>query len=702
MSSFLVDKNIIFRKRAGTQDDPFIFISEQITILNSQAILQESVDNFQGITIIKGEITYNYKEINNVLYNEVLPNTDTFVYNAEHGIIFADSSFNNQTLTISYWGVGSYFLNSKRIYTLTDDNGNITQTLGDLVDDGRQAIEALGGLATAISAAQTLEITLESDISTGGTLHTNLTNDISLGNPLQIALDGSIATASDSKIALDLSISNSTTSKDNLDGSILQGDILKSGLDLDIINGNLLHIDLDSDIVDGNILKGDLDSRIADSIIKKSDLDLSISTSGISKDNLDSSVSTANITKTNLDLSNVTALETKLSLDSSNSLALETKGLLDSSNSLSEILNTNLESSISDGNILKNDLDASIVLGNSSKSNLDNSISSATIINGTLDGTIETGNTSISELNATNTAFKLIEVYDPLHPYVPMNKVTYLGSTYQCILPSTGNLPTDIIYFILVAKKGLDGEGSGDMEKATYDTTNNGIVDNSEKLGGQLPSYYETTTGSQTKADTAETNAKSYTDTEIANLVDSAPETLDTLNELALALGDDPNFATTVTNLIGTKEPVISTKNTAFNKNYGIVVTDVKSNGIQSVGIVDGLARIDHIHPSDITKADVSITNDISDKINLLNGTSALNLTSIQDSSSRTTNITYKRSDTTTYKTIDYSNFDANNKPQTVVTKLYSSTSVLETTNTATVVWSTDGTYVISSSEVMS
>ena len=49
-----------------------------------------------------------------------------------------------------------------------------------------------------------------------------------------------------------------------------------------------------------------------------------------------------------------------------------------------------------------------------------------------------------------------------------------------------------------------------------------------------------------------------YTDTAIANLVDSAPATLDTLNELASALGDDPNFATTVTNSIGTKLPTAS------------------------------------------------------------------------------------------------------------------------------------------------
>ena len=39
----------------------------------------------------------------------------------------------------------------------------------------------------------------------------------------------------------------------------------------------------------------------------------------------------------------------------------------------------------------------------------------------------------------------------------------------------------------------------------------------------------------------------------VSNLVDSSPETLNTLNELAAALANDPNFATTITTLIGTK-----------------------------------------------------------------------------------------------------------------------------------------------------
>ena len=51
-------------------------------------------------------------------------------------------------------------------------------------------------------------------------------------------------------------------------------------------------------------------------------------------------------------------------------------------------------------------------------------------------------------------------------------------------------------------------------------------------------------------------SVKAYVDNEVAGLVDSAPAALDTLDELAAALGDDENFATTVTNSIATKLPL--------------------------------------------------------------------------------------------------------------------------------------------------
>ena len=52
----------------------------------------------------------------------------------------------------------------------------------------------------------------------------------------------------------------------------------------------------------------------------------------------------------------------------------------------------------------------------------------------------------------------------------------------------------------------------------------------------------------------------------VTGLVDSAPETLDTLNELAAALGDDPDFATTVSTQIGLKANTADLGTAAFTE----------------------------------------------------------------------------------------------------------------------------------------
>ena len=71
-------------------------------------------------------------------------------------------------------------------------------------------------------------------------------------------------------------------------------------------------------------------------------------------------------------------------------------------------------------------------------------------------------------------------------------------------------------------------------------------------IAATAPLAYDS--GTQTVSiDLSSYDTSSEVDTKIANLVDSAPATLDTLNELAAALGDDANFATTVTNSLANK-----------------------------------------------------------------------------------------------------------------------------------------------------
>ena len=108
-------------------------------------------------------------------------------------------------------------------------------------------------------------------------------------------------------------------------------------------------------------------------------------------------------------------------------------------------------------------------------------------------------------------------------------------------------------------------------------------------ISGTLVSGVTATTQSASDNST-KVATTAYTTTAIANLVDSAPGALNTLNELAAALGDDSNFSTTVTNSLATK--------LATNGN-GSNVTNLNASNISSGTIND--ARLPATISSDIT-----------------------------------------------------------------------------------------------------
>ena len=118
-------------------------------------------------------------------------------------------------------------------------------------------------------------------------------------------------------------------------------------------------------------------------------------------------------------------------------------------------------------------------------------------------------------------------------------------------------------------------------------------------LSGGTGITYTSATGS-IAVDTSTIATQSYVDTAVSNLVDTAPDALNTLNELAAALGDDANFSTTITNSIATKAELtdlsVSTAaasgngSLAYNNTTGVFTftpADVPAT-LTDLGITDG------------------------------------------------------------------------------------------------------------------
>lgn len=99
----------------------------------------------------------------------------------------------------------------------------------------------------------------------------------------------------------------------------------------------------------------------------------------------------------------------------------------------------------------------------------------------------------------------------------------------------------------------------------------------------------------------------------IAALAESAPETLDTLKEIATALGNDPNFATTMTSLLATKEALIknATAKASIVDNDTLPISD-SANSLKTKKVKFSVIKLilknyfdtlynNYIHPSNAT-----------------------------------------------------------------------------------------------------
>ena len=129
-----------------------------------------------------------------------------------------------------------------------------------------------------------------------------------------------------------------------------------------------------------------------------------------------------------------------------------------------------------------------------------------------------------------------------------------------------------------IATKDALSELSGDTDDVSEGSTNlyftNARAD--ARITNALVDEDNMASNSATKLPSQQ-SVKAYVDAEVAGVVDSAPSALNTLNELAAALGDDSNFATTTSTALGNRlridvnnQGLTSTQKTNAATNLGL------------------------------------------------------------------------------------------------------------------------------------
>jgi len=104
-----------------------------------------------------------------------------------------------------------------------------------------------------------------------------------------------------------------------------------------------------------------------------------------------------------------------------------------------------------------------------------------------------------------------------------------------------------------------------------------------------------TVDGGSFTADVSSLASESYVDSAVSNLIDSAPGALDTLNELAAAIGDDANFAATVTTNLSGKVDKINISGSTVGSSTQIPVITYNAQGQITGTSTTAVAGIDSV-----------------------------------------------------------------------------------------------------------
>lgn len=268
---------------------------------NYQVVLDFIPSESLGVRILEPENVYQ-------IYNSDELVEGTFYVDSVSGKVFFDKTMASKEILIDYYSIGLEMIGCERVYTCIAPNGDVLETLGDILNGGKEVLETLKTMGDIIVVIEELK----KNIKIGNDVYERLGLKIDVATKLLQDLTAknteirqTIADAETKKQEVIVVTNNAETKKQEVNTTISNADSKKRELESTISSANTKKSELESTISTSSTKKSELQTAMDNSITKKSELQQVINDSVTKKEELQTVIDNGDVVTMKSDIESI-------------------------------------------------------------------------------------------------------------------------------------------------------------------------------------------------------------------------------------------------------------------------------------------------------------------------------------------------------------------------------------------------------------